>query len=149
MCEICDRIEGYIENEIYYDRKYAMHFYDIKRSYQYENDKYVIVVPECISDILEEAAKQHNCLYSYVWLVASGYTTIVFMREKSNVYKSLITIEIRNGVLRQAYRAFNKIPNEQEQKFIEEFAKEKNLIFDIDYNEEDDDEWIEEEDEAV
>ena len=65
------------------------------------------------------------------------------------MYKSLITIEIRTGVLRQAYRAFNKIPNEQEQKFIEEFAKEKNLIFDIDYNEEDDDEWIEEEDEAV
>ena len=148
MCEICDRIEGYIENEIYYDRKYAMHFYDIKRNYQYENDKYVMVVPDRISDILEEAAKQHNCLYSYVWKVASGYTTILFMRDKANRSKSLITIEVQNGILKQAYRAFNKIPNEQEQKFIEEFAKEKNLEVDIDYDEEVD-LWIEEEDEAV
>lgn len=48
----------------------------------------------------------------------------------------------------QAYRAFNKLPNEQEQKFIEEFAKEKKLCFELEYYEEDDD-WTEEEDDAV
>ena len=62
--------------------------------------------------------------------------------------KSLVTLEVKHNAIVQAYRAFNKLPNEQEQKFIEEFAKEKKLCFELEYYEEDDD-WTEEEDDAV
>lgn len=138
MCEICDRIEGYIEHESFYDRNYAKYVDSIRCSYQYENDKYVIVIQEHVSDILEESAKQRNCLHSYVWQIAFGYTTIVFMRAKEeDMSKSLITIEIRKGVLRQAFRAFNRTPNKDERGFIIEFAREKNLVFDIGYDDDD------------
>ncbi len=88
MCEICDWIEGYIENERYYNRHYSQYFYDIKRKYEYENKKYKMFVPETVSDILKEAAQQHNCLYRYVRKVASGSTVILFMRDKVNPSKS-------------------------------------------------------------
>lgn len=58
------------------------------------------------------------------------------------------TLEVNHNVIVQAYRTFNKLPNEQEQSFSEEFSKEKNLRLGIEYDEYDDD-WIEEEDEAV
>ena len=148
MCEICDWIEGYIENERYYNWRYSQYFYDNKRKYEYENDRYQMIVPKDVSDILREAAQQHNCLYRYVWRVASGDTVILFMRDKGNPSKSLVTLEVKHNAIVQAYRAFNKLPNEQEQKFIEEFAKEKRLCFETEYDEDDDD-WIEEEDEAV
>lgn len=106
-----------------------------------------MVVPKDVADILREAAQQHNCLYRYVWRVASGDTVILFMRYKVNSSKSLVTLEVKHNAIVQAYRAFNKLPNEQEQEFIKAFAKEKNLEFDIEYD--DDDNWIEEEDEAV
>lgn len=148
MCEICDWIEGYIENERYYNWRYLQSFNDSRRKYEYENDKYQMIVPKDVSDILREAAHQHNCLYRYVWRVASGDTVILFMRDKVNSSKSLVTLEIKYNAIVQAYRAFNKLPNEQEQSFIEEFAKEKNLRLGIEYDEYDDD-WLEEEDEAV
>ena len=148
MCEICDWIEGYIENEGYYNWRYSQYFYDNKRKYEYENDRYQMIIPKDVSAILKEAAQQHNCLYRYVWRVASGDTVILFMRDKGDSSKSLVTLEVKYNAIVQAYRAFNKLPNEQEQKFIEEFAKEKRLCFEIEYDEDDDD-WIEEEDEAV
>lgn len=107
-----------------------------------------MIVPKDVADILREAAQQHNCLYKYVWRVASGDTVILFMRDKVNSSKSLVTLEIKHNAIVQAYRAFNELPNEQEQSFIEEFAQEKNLRLGIEYDEYDDD-WIEEEDEAV
>ena len=70
------------------------------------------------------------------------------MRDKGDSSKSLVTLEVKHNAIVQAYRAFNKLPNEQEQKFIEEFAKEKKLCFELEYYEEDDD-WTEEEDDAV
>lgn len=148
MCEICDWIEGYIENEGYYNWRYSQYFYDNKRKYEYENDRYQMIIPKDVSDILKDAAQQHNCLYRYVWRVASGNTVILFMRNKGDSSKSLVTLEVKHNTIVQAYRAFNKLPNEQEQKFIEEFAKEKKLCFELEYYEEDDD-WTEEEDDAV
>lgn len=148
MCEICDWIEGYIENERYYNWRYLQYFNDSRRKYEYENDRYQMIIPKDVSDILKEAAHQHNCLYRYVWRVASGDTVILFMRDKVNSSKSLVTLEVKHNAIVQAYRAFNKLPNEQEQRFIEEFAKEKKLCFELEYDEDDDD-WIEEEDEAV
>ena len=148
MCEICDWIEGYIENEGYYNWRYSQYFYDNKRKYEYENDRYQMIIPKDVSDILRDAAQQHNCLYRYVWRVASGDTVILFMRDKGDSSKSLVTLEVKHNAIVQAYRAFNKLPNEQEQKFIEEFAKEKKLCFELEYYEEDDD-WTEEEDDAV
>ncbi len=147
MCEICDWIEGYIENESYYNWRYSQYFHSNKRKYEYENDKYEMVVPKDVADILRESSQQHNCLYRYVWRVASGDTVILFMRDKVNSSQSLVTLEVKHNAIVQAYRAFNKLPNEQEQEFIEEFAIEKDLELDIEYDEDDD--WIEEEDEAV
>lgn len=148
MCEICDWIEGYIENERYYNWRYLQYFNDSRGKYEYENDKYQMIVPKDVSDILREAAHQHNCLYRYVWRVASGDTVILFMRDKVNSSKSLVTLEVKHNAIVQAYRAFNKLPNEQEQRFIKEFAEEKKLHFELAYDDDDDD-WIEEEDEVV
>lgn len=80
--------------------------------------------------------------------VASGNTVILFMRDKAAPSKSLVTAEVKENAVVQAYRAFNKLPDEQEQRFIEEFAKEKKLCLKFTYDEEIDD-WIEEDDDAI
>ncbi len=58
--------------------------------------------------------------------MAKGETTIVFLRDNNNIDTPLITIEIRNGIIRQCYGyhdSFNHDPLIKE--FIERYAKEK------------------------
>lgn len=150
MCETCDWIEKYIENERYYNFHYLQYFNSRRRRYEYENEKYQMIVPKDISDLLREAAKQHNCLYKYIWSVAAGNIVILFMKDKAAPSKSLVTVEVKENAVVQAYRAFNKLPNEQEQRFIEEFAKKKKLCLKFTYDEDEEiDDWIEEDDDAI
>ena len=55
--------------------------------------------------------------------------TVVFMREKTNKNKSLVTMEIDGDSIKQAKACCNASPSIKEMKFIEKFAKAKGLKY--------------------
>lgn len=136
--EVCDMIEWYIEHESildFYLRKKAG-LYQVK--YAYESRDYIVKVPSSVRELLTEAEQHHNCLYNYIYDMACNDTIILFMREKSNLRKPLIVIEVKDGAILQALCSFNREPDKKQKKFLEEFAESKELDF---YDEEDDDEY--------
>lgn len=92
---------------------------DNKLEYKYDN--YIMIYPKTTSDIKDEAVQQNNCVASYIQKVLDGKCHILFLRHKDNPGKSLVTVEIRNGVVVQALGKFNRGLSEGEKKFIEKY----------------------------
>ena len=105
-----------------------------KNCYSNEKDPWIITVPMNVGDILEEAQNQSNCLASYVKPYVTGSTDLYFMRDKKKPEESLITIEIKDGCLRQAYAHHNNHPKGEEMVFIEKWCKKKGFTFTNDYH---------------
>lgn len=99
------------------------------REYQYEDEKYEIFVPRSCDEIWAESEAQHNCLYQYLMRIVQGKTVVLFMREKVNPQKSLVTIEISGNTIRQARSCCNTLPSRQEREFIEKFSINKKLSY--------------------
>lgn len=96
-------------------------------SLKYKNDDYVVIIPEKAEDVIDEGRKLHHCVGSYVSKVRRGETKICFMRETKKVDLPLITLEVRNGRLTQYRGSCNRCPSQKEMKFIQEYAKAKNI----------------------
>lgn len=93
-----------------------------------ERGKYLIRVPRSKDDMLDEASQQANCLATYVKAYANGETDIYFMREVSKPEESLVTVEVRDGRVRQAYRACNRRPTDEEIQWLNEWADEIGIV---------------------
>ena len=84
----------------------------------FENDDYVVVIPETADEIINEGNNQHNCVSGYVRDVIRQYCTIVFVRQKSNPNKSYITVEINpRGRIVQYLRECNRRPCDDDVAF--------------------------------
>ncbi len=142
--KVCDMIEHYIEHERALDYNLNKKMKRIKEQYIYDTEEYFVMIPDTLKELLKEAESQHNCLYKYVLSAAfDREEAIVFVRSKKAPNKSLITMEIEGGRIEQALCAFNRVPNAQQQEFIEAFAKEKGLTMSADF----DDDWWDDDDE--
>lgn len=58
----------------------------------------------------------------------SRETKILFLRRKDRLDESFITLEIWNEYIYQAHTKFNGSPDDEMKKWIEMYAKKKNLI---------------------
>ena len=79
-----------------------------KELYNYEDDKYIIRVPENLGEITQEGISLGHCVGGYVREHASGQTTILFLREKANKDTPFYTIEVRNNNVIQIHGKRNK-----------------------------------------
>lgn len=79
--------------------------------------EYRFYYPNCTQDIKDEAVAQNNCVASYIQRVIDGQCHILFLRYKDVPNESLVTIEVRNGVIVQALQKYNH-PLTKEQKEI-------------------------------
>ena len=95
----------------------------IDKSLEYSLDNYKIIYPDKIEDIKAEAVMQNNCVASYIQRVIDGDCHILFMRNKDNLEKSLVTLEIRNNKVVQAKGKFNRDVNTEEQSVIDKYNK--------------------------
>ena len=135
---VCDMILWYIEREFLINNRLQHAAQKNKDLYSYETKDYVVLIPTSLRELLDEAQNQRNCLYKYILNMVYDNVVILFMREKGKENKSLITIEIEDGVIKQALKANNHIPSHKEKSFLEEYAASKNLLYlhefcDIDY----------------
>ncbi len=123
----CSLLKLYIEDKGTVTRMKSLHDRWSSR-YSFENDKYKIVIPETIADLLDESSQQHNCLYTMIEDdILKGYSTVIFMRDKNNLKKSHVTIEIRGGEISQAKRVCDGPCTSEDKSFLLDFVKETGL----------------------
>ena len=84
----------------------------------YADDAYAIRPVSSVSEMVEEAECQHNCLATYAGAVAEGMTDIWLMRRADRPDESLVTVEVRDGEVRQAFRACNQLPSDAELRWL-------------------------------
>lgn len=78
----------------------------------YEDEKYLIYPASSIEDLVEESRQQKNCVRTYCEMVAKNESQIYFMRKKTELDKSLVTIEVQENHIVQARVKYNELPNE-------------------------------------
>ena len=96
---------------------------------EYKYRQFSIVYPKRYEDIQDEGNQQSHCVASYVKRVIDGECHIVFLRDNSDLDKSLVTIEVRGNEVVQCKKARNLTPDPNHIKFIERWAKTKNLVY--------------------
>lgn len=95
----------------------------IRKNYEFTYKNFKFVYPDCIQDIKDEAVQQHNCVASYIDKVIEGKCHIMFLRDKSNLDKSLVTIEVRNNRIVQALQKYNDSLSSEQQEAVDAWNK--------------------------
>ena len=100
-----------------YDDRIKKISYKLARN-KYEDNNYIIYPAASVKDMLEEGKNQNNCLRTYIEDYSNGDTEIYFMRKKSNLNKSFVTIEVTDNELIQARIKNNLDPCDNIMKVI-------------------------------
>lgn len=98
-------------------------FRDLEESYK----EYSIVVPERTSDIEHEADELKHCVRSYIPRVVDGKTLICFLRDNEDLNKPLITIEVKENIVTQAYGLYDSKPSDEQIDVMRKWAKKHKL----------------------
>ena len=69
--------------------------------------KYRFYYPNSTQDIKNESVQMNNCVSSYIDKVIDGDCHILFLRYKDTPNESLVTIEVRNNKIVQAFQKYN------------------------------------------
>lgn len=74
----------------------------------YEEDEFIIRIPEKLSEIVTEGNALRHCVGGYTERHAMGNTTILFLRRKSEIDKPFYTIEVNRGNVVQIHGFGNR-----------------------------------------
>lgn len=102
----------------------------IKRRYKalkkniYSNSKYIIIPAESFISLEDESTQQNHCIRNYAEKYAKGVCDIYFMRENSNINKSLVTIEVKNNEIVEKRIKDNDLPNRSQNNFLKKWENE-------------------------
>lgn len=88
---------------------------------EYSYNGYRIIYPKMVQDIKDEASQQHHCVATYIDSVIDGKCDILFLRNKENIDKSLVTMEIRDNKVVQARGKFNRDLTQKEQEVVDRY----------------------------
>ena len=141
---LCDRYQvesGDVFAEDYIDRYYAMSFgsksYSYMESQRYnmvvqeltwidrEEDGYYITVPKTIEEFRKEGEIQSICVYNmrYYNYVSEKKSIIVFLRKEKDTPYVTIEYDYASFKVLQARLKFNKVPDKELVKYIEDLGK--------------------------
>lgn len=85
----------------------------------YSNKKYIVFPAGSVESLIDESKQMNNCVKTYTERFALGKCDLYFMRNISQKDKSLVTIEVRDGVVVQSRTKNNNLPNKEQQRFID------------------------------
>lgn len=94
---------------------------------EHKGKKYCIIVPEDPFQIDEEANALEHCVRTYIPRVVKGETLIAFLRLNAAPQQPYVTLEIKNGVLTQAYGKNDSKPDEDALKFLKMYIGKKGI----------------------
>jgi hypothetical protein len=102
------------------------------KALNFETADYIVVVPTKCNDLIVEGMKQCNCVGGYVNNVMDNQCNIVFIRKKSEIEKSYITCEIKNGEIKQFLLKFNgHIYEESDKEFRRLYQEHLNELWEV------------------
>jgi hypothetical protein len=81
-----------------------------------------------MQDLINEGNELSHCIASYIDRVISDRCKIFFLRDREDIAKPLVSIEVANENIRQARGYANRKVREEEKEFIKEWAKKKELV---------------------
>ena len=84
---------------------------------------YCFIYPKCVQDIKDESVQMNNCVSSYIKNVIDGNCDILFLRNKDDKDKSLVTIEVRNNKIVQALQKYNTPLTSEQQEIVDKWNK--------------------------
>ena len=93
----------------------------------YYGKKYCILLPKQTSDIHHEALILNHCVRTYIPKVIDGKSLIVFLRDVEDKTEPLITIEVVDGIVKQAYGKNDSRPTDEQLNFLKLWADKKEL----------------------
>ncbi|WP_067928265.1 PcfJ domain-containing protein [Alicyclobacillus shizuokensis] len=92
-------------------------------SYSYADEHFLIRPARSTSELFEEGKALNHCVGSYAARYAAGQTDLFLMRLVADPDTPLCTVEIKNGVVRQARGYQNRCLNDEEQAFLDRFMQ--------------------------
>jgi hypothetical protein len=106
------------------NKRLAMNYAKHNKAWEFEYGDYVVVIPTCGQDIVDEGVNMHHCVGGYVNRVIEGQTYICFVRHKDTPNECYITCQVRdNGEIGQYFLAYdNYISSEEDVAFKYAFA---------------------------
>ena len=96
------------------------------KAFEFAYGDFVVVVPSCAKDIIDEGANMHHCVGGYVNSVIDNDTYIVFVRHKNTPDKCYLTAQVNpsDGRLEQYYLAHDRrISSEEDKDFQKAFSE--------------------------
>jgi len=100
---------------------------EANRHLEWEQDNYLIRMPTGAEDIRDEADQMHHCVATYIPQIEAGEKIVMFMRDKENPDKSLVTVEVIDGAITQAYAQRDTHPSIPCMVWLTKWAQEKDL----------------------
>lgn len=107
---------------------------NLKSELNWEKGDCIFFQPKTSLELRDEADQQSNCLKSYLISYSKGKTSIVFLRRKDNIKKSLVTLELNKkddswAIVQQKRRYNENVGKESEEyQIIREYIKHINNI---------------------
>jgi hypothetical protein len=146
-------LRNFKNKEKYYDDvKFASL---VDNTLAWSKDEYQILVPQVSADVKLEGQNLDHCVASYIDRILDGTTQIVFFRQSDDFFESykeqvklldnelgvetetefnslndipsILTVEIRDGIMVQARGYKNRNPTEAEKVWLHKYAKNKGL----------------------
>lgn len=116
-----------VYQDIIDERGFAQHKEKLSK-YNMKVKDFIFRCPENKQDMIDEATQQANCLAGYTSRFASGECEIFFMRYAKTPDESYITIETKDGEIRQIYYARNQIVSRADRDVAELWMKRRAKI---------------------
>ena len=94
---------------------------------EWTKGNYMIRMPTGADDIRDEADQMHHCVATYIPQIEAGEKIVMFMRDVNDPDTSLVTVEVIDNAITQAYAQRDTTPSIPCQVWLTKWAAKKNL----------------------
>jgi len=89
----------------------------------YQDKNYVLFPANSVASLFYESKILNHCVKTYAKRYSLGKTTILFLRDKADREKPLVTVEVKDNKIIQARAKNNANPSDEQWKFLEKWKK--------------------------
>ncbi len=110
MREYVETNRAYQARKMEYDNaKLVLNYAKHAKAWEFECGDFVVTIPTCGQDIVDEGAKMHHCVGGYVSRVVNNETYICFVRHKNDIDTPYITCQVYlDGQIGQYFLAYDR-----------------------------------------
>jgi phosphoribosylaminoimidazole-succinocarboxamide synthase len=91
-----------------------------------KGEKYSVVVPESLAEIVREGTLLNHCVAQYIEGVVAGTYAILFLRDNDDLQSPLVTLQYQDGHVVQSRGQNNRSTTKEEQDEIDNFVQKMN-----------------------